>query len=163
MINNDLLAAAKVLLVNLKATRADTDALNTAFMAAMDQPDNVSAVRALFPEIIRMSETSAAVISGVFLSVDWEKEGNTPDVLYSLLAGEGEIPDEIKPDLEQFLADMEVTEKAMEERFGKDAIISCIRSLGLEQELVDLINSRDEVQALAAAMASVPGMPVVQE
>lgn len=163
MINSDLMSAAKTLLDNLRELRVEADGLNVAFMNAMDQDDKVGAVRALFPDIIFASEKSAAVISEVFLSVNWEDESSKPEVLYDIMAGRGDIPEELKEGVAEHLESLGGTEKDMVDRFGQDPMMSAIRALGLEEELSELINSRDEIQALVAALEQTPEVPLAAQ
>lgn len=162
MLNPDLSQAAKTLLKDLKDLRPEFDTLNLSFMEAMDQEDQVTAVRALFPKIISTSEKSASAISVAFLSVDWELEGNKPQVLYDVMSGEHEdLPDDLRKEVIDHIVGMSGTEQEMADRFGSDPMFTCIQSLGLETEFTDLINSRDEVAALSAVLQNTQDVPLL--
>lgn len=163
MFNQDLLLAAKTLLENLKELRTKNDSLNSAFMMAMESEDPSSAVRNLFPMIIESSEKSAAVIAEVFLTVNWEDEGNKPQILYDIFSGvQKEVPDDLKELVSEHLSYLSTgTEAEMISRFGPDPIMSCITNLNLLDELSTLINDHDEMQALVAAMQQTPDIPLV--
>lgn len=161
MINLDLLLAAKNLLDGMGTLRTELDALNIAFMCAMEQDDKKASVRALFPNIIESSEKSAAIISQAFLSVNWEKEGNKPQVLYDILSGiYDDLPEDLKEAVAERITGMETTEKEMINRFGEDPMMSAIRELGLIDELADLINAQDEAQALSAVLNDTQDVPL---
>ncbi len=162
MFNEDLLLAAKTLLENLKALRGKNDSLNSTFMVAMESDDPVSAVRNLFPMIIESSEKSAAVITEVFLTVNWEDEANKPQILYDIFSGvQTQVPDDLKELVSEHLAYLSTgTEAEMVSRFGTDPIMSCITKLDLLDELSTLINDLDETQALVAAMQAAPDVPL---
>ena len=163
MMNQDLLLSAKTLLGNLKVLRNETDQLNRAFIAAMGTDDPVVSVREMLPSIVQSSDKVAAVIAEVFLTVDWEKDGNDAQVLYDILAGKGDIPEELKADVQEHLDSLGGTEKEMIDLFGENPMMSSIQKLGLEEELVDLVTSNDEVQAMVAAMQQTPNIPVITQ
>lgn len=165
MLNQDLLFSAKTLLEDLKELRDGANALNVSFVSAMEQDDKVNAVRALFPDIIEASDKSATVISKAFLSVDWEAEGNSPQLLYDILSGvQTDVPEELKEAVEDHISNVQGgTESQMVELFGKDPMISCIIELGLIEELSALINTQDEVQSLLAALQEIQNVPLVTQ
>lgn len=164
MFNPDLLSAAKILLENMKALRGEMDALNIAFMTAMDQPDSAGAVRALFPNIISTSKKSAEIISDAFLAVNWEVEGNTPQTFYDLLAGKCEgLPEDLQQEVTELLSSLDGTEKEMFDRFGPEPMMAAITSLGLEEELSAEMNTQDEIQALMAALQDTKDVPLVTQ
>lgn len=165
MFNEDLLLAAKTLLENLKELRTKNDSLNSSFMIAMESEDPVSAVRNLFPMIIESSEKSAAVIAEVFLTVNWENEGNKPQLLYDILSGvQTEVPEDLKEIVSEHLSYLSTgTEFEMVSKFGNDPMMSCITKLDLLDELATLINDRDETQALLAALQDTPDVPLVTQ
>lgn len=160
MINQSLVTVAKNLLEGLLALRKDSDALNLSLMAAMDQEEKVEPVRALFPELLRLTDASAELITDAFLTADWEEEGNSADVLYGILDGTGEVPDELKGLVAEFIEGLNVTEQPMIDRFGPNPVMTLIESIGLKDEFENLIIERDEVSALAFAMQETPGLPL---
>lgn len=163
MLTQDLLLAAKTLLENLKALRSNADSLNSTFMVAMDSEDQANAVRNLFPMIIEASEKSASVIAEAFISVNWEDESNKPQFLYDILSGvQTEVPNDLKELVSDHISHMGTgTEAEMVSRFGPDPMMSCINNLGLMEELAALINDRDEMQALLAALQDTKDVPLV--
>lgn len=165
MINEDMLSSVKTLLINLKALREETDALNLAFMDAMSKEDKVAAVRNLFPSIIESSDKSAAAIAEAFTSVNWELPGNKPQLLYDILSGvETDLPEEIQEIVREHLHTMvSGTEAIMVGLYGKDPMLSAIQELGILEELSELITSRDEMQALVSVMNGTSDMPVITQ
>lgn len=164
MLNSDLNQAAKNIFVSLRLLRPEMNDLNAKVLVAVDSENPKDAIREIFPEIIDLSDRTAVVIADAFLSVNWELEGNTPEVLYGILSGDfPEVPDELKEDLADHLSNMEGVEKEMAERFGKDPISAILESVGLLDEFVSTVSARDEVLALQAALEQTPGVPLVTQ
>lgn len=160
MISKNLSLVAKNLLEGLLALRKDSDALNLAFMNAMDQENKQDAVRELFPELFRLTDASAELITNALLTTDWEEEGVTVEVLYGILDGTGEVPEELSGIVAEFISGLDVTEQPMIDRFGPNPVMSLIENIGLTEEFENLMMERDEVSALAYALHETPDVPL---